>query len=154
MDSNIPCIQPEQFCPATDLWQRLWEIVEKGENGENGTSSPAAAQNVKGYAEHSAAELADLRRAKIERLNSVGINELSPLTRAAFGGVQIGPQIARHAAGLPVWALPIRTSYLPGFDGLHDEILDYYRYFLDSKMGFDRFLDGFNKLRKLSLIHI
>ena len=128
MDSNIPWIQPEQLCPATDLWQRLWEIVEKGENAENGGKVHTAAQNVKAYSEHSAAELADLRRAKIERLNSAGISELSPLTRAAFGGVAIGPPIARHAAGLPVWALPVRTNYLPGFDGLHDEILDYYRH--------------------------
>ena len=128
MDSNIPWIQPEQFCPATDLWQRLWEIVEKGENGENGVSAQNAPQNtnIKGYAEHSAAELADLRRKKLERLNSVGINELSPLTRIAFGGVPVSP-LPRHEAGLPVWALPTRTRYLPGFDGLHDEILDYYR---------------------------
>ena len=121
----------EQVNHRLDYWTQVAEEFArakfKGENPENSTNAHAAAQNVKGYSEHSAAELADLRRAKIERLNSVGISELSPLTRAAFGGVPIGPTIARHAAGLPVWALPVRTSYLPGFDGLHDEILDYYR---------------------------
>ena len=156
MDSRIAWIQPEQFGPATALWQRLWENSQTDEKdqrdaADNGNLIDAQGNNTTGggakrptvgvpmvgggeYAptHYSVQAFHKMKLEKAERLRQEGIGELSPLS----AGDDARLENAACTAGLPYAQLVAkqnarwrtRSAYPTGVHGLHHEIIDFYRW--------------------------
>jgi len=157
MDSRIAWIQPEQFGPATALWQRLWENSQlpetdqptgDGSGGNTGpdggpvtTGGPPAGQGGQGPPKrpmqsktHFTPQVFNkMKVEKADRLRAEGIPEISPL---AVSGADFRLDNPASSVGLPFAQLVqkqnarwrTRSSYPHGVQGLHNEIVDFYRW--------------------------
>ena len=139
MNPRIAWIQPEQFGPATELWQRLWEQSKECDDEETPLDGIQNAEMHKKAIKQATTTFTkeQFRQLKIEkeaRLKKMQIPELSPLSReiqarsdnAACTTDFTYSELVKNHNQNAQWRTGRR--YLNGVQGLHHEIIDFFNW--------------------------